>query len=565
MRLLYSSGQLCPNFSLGYLQIYKILALKKTRFKKYFFNDKLKLKCERQKAVAQIRLMQFKWRFFTSFRMTRRARQFSLTMAKGVGVSNCLKKLWQAYLERKRYRKELQKRLLRRRFYQKDREASTNHWTDRFLRGASTPLSLTVASTPLSLTRFFSKNISTKNRLLPLYLSLLLVVLGQQGSGQTVQALKVGEKVPELWLKQLAGKETTSLNGKLLVLDFWSTTCGTCVAKLPEIDSLNQIFKGKVRIIPITTDPISRVDAFLKRKPALATMDLGEFTNDQVFSKVFPYRFLPHEVWINADGIYLGATESEYVNSDNLIRVLNGKSLIDHKKDNLVFDLKRDALHTHYPSVYQGNGWIGHDVDGLRYGGVKVKEEGTERYSVCNASILQLYALAIDSDGLPFNPKRRIISPALLAEVDYDKTQGYQKEWENKHSYWYEITYPVGSPDAVIRKAMLADLNAAFKLKGELLPHRDSVWLLSYQKPLAEERQRGTRSISSLLWELEQRADCPVMIHKIDPKLGVKFSLPVNFSSIPLTALKDNLALQGLLIKTEVQYLPKFKLTKTKP
>lgn len=57
-------------------------------------------------------------------------------------------------------------------------------------------------------------------------------------------AVKVGMQAPAVAIMTLDGKsyELSSLNGKVVVLDFWATWCGPCVADMPRIKALHDKF-----------------------------------------------------------------------------------------------------------------------------------------------------------------------------------------------------------------------------------------------------------------------------------------------------------------------------------
>lgn len=51
----------------------------------------------------------------------------------------------------------------------------------------------------------------------------------------------------DLRLQSLDGKpiSTDSLKGKIIVVDFWATWCGPCIAEIPEFNELQKKFAGK--------------------------------------------------------------------------------------------------------------------------------------------------------------------------------------------------------------------------------------------------------------------------------------------------------------------------------
>jgi peroxiredoxin len=83
-------------------------------------------------------------------------------------------------------------------------------------------------------------------------------------------------KAPDFVLKDVKGNDVSlaSFRGKVVVLNFWTKTCGPCMEEMPEIADLARILKpmGDVEVVTISTDETgedarSTLKAVLKEEP----------------------------------------------------------------------------------------------------------------------------------------------------------------------------------------------------------------------------------------------------------------------------------------------------------
>ena len=97
--------------------------------------------------------------------------------------------------------------------------------------------------------------------------------------------IKVGEKAPAIiitdWIANIP--KDKKLTNKNIVLEFWATWCGPCIAAVPHMDSLQEKFKKSgIYFISITDEPKQKVENLLKRIPFTSIVVSDQSKNTQV-------------------------------------------------------------------------------------------------------------------------------------------------------------------------------------------------------------------------------------------------------------------------------------------
>lgn len=82
-------------------------------------------------------------------------------------------------------------------------------------------------------------------------------------------------------LRDLDGKpfDANRLKGSILVLDFWATWCGPCIAEIPRLNQMQEQYGGKgVKVVGVTlaSGPPSDVKPFVTRHNMKYTVVMGD-------------------------------------------------------------------------------------------------------------------------------------------------------------------------------------------------------------------------------------------------------------------------------------------------
>jgi thiol-disulfide isomerase/thioredoxin len=293
--------------------------------------------------------------------------------------------------------------------------------------------------------------------------------------GQTVTALHIGDRVPDITINYVYNYPSSTLKlsdlkGKLVILDFWSSWCVSCIALFPHLDSLQRQFGDRIQVLLVNTKSVQYNDDAPKIKKILGrvkertgnTVGLPVVYNCPELDSYFPCIILPHEVWITPDGKVASITSADELTSGNISRLLNGNQV--HMR------LKKDAFNVDVskPLFINGNGeepqikyrsLITGYLDGVA-GGSGIREENgrlTGLYSI-NQSLFFLTKLAYSRE-IPFNDNRIVLDVKdvknfKIADTD---TAGYH------HQYCYELIVP-GATDSALFSDMQIDLHRYFNI-----------------------------------------------------------------------------------------------------
>ena len=168
-------------------------------------------------------------------------------------------------------------------------------------------------------------------------------------------ALNIGDTLPDVLIHNLRNYPVTTarfsnVQKQLTILDFWASWCGACIAAFPKMNSLQKNYAGKLQVLMVNASPNDdpqKIKAFLTRRQTKTGQNftLPYLLQDSLFSRLFPYKVIPHYVWIDEHRKVLAITEADAVNEVNISSILAGtEPRLPFKNDALLFDEARDKL-----------------------------------------------------------------------------------------------------------------------------------------------------------------------------------------------------------------------------
>jgi thiol-disulfide isomerase/thioredoxin len=148
--------------------------------------------------------------------------------------------------------------------------------------------------------------------------------------------LRIGDNIPDIELQLHYGDsiKTTHLSdfrGKMIIFDYWATTCYSCIVALPRMKQLQEKFKDKMSLIVYTNEKKDKVDALwtkMKGKFPQLILDVAKslpfVVSDSLLQNFFGTNVYGLKVWVDANHTFKAVTYEESVNEKNIETFING-------------------------------------------------------------------------------------------------------------------------------------------------------------------------------------------------------------------------------------------------
>jgi thiol-disulfide isomerase/thioredoxin len=386
----------------------------------------------------------------------------------------------------------------------------------------------------------------------------LIVHFFLSSSGQ-IKELQPGHLLPNIsvLMQDKQGKfvDFSTIRHKLIILNFWSIICKSCIAEMPRMDSLQEEFKNDIEIVYVTRNSSKQVDDLFKRISIKRPNELM-INGDTLLSKLFPHQTVPHHVWINKKGIVEFITSDFNTNKKFLLSYLKGNKLSLERKTSTIFNFATklitdsstmmnfknySILFGYSPNI--GISTVGGGGDSLR---------GTSQLRFTNQPLLRLYQMAFNgafSGGdLQWN-NRVILNTKDSLRFIYPSNLETVQQWTKGNSFCYESLFPYEAKSSLF-KIFREDLERYFPYKvfvekreihclalvqlGEISASKEKKSSYSNEKGCVSLLKATPESITNTLRSFFRNHNDLPIVNEVSFNYGIDFKLCGKFTDVNL-------------------------------
>lgn len=307
-------------------------------------------------------------------------------------------------------------------------------------------------------------------------MAMLLPILSTAQS-PPIKPLTIGDTVPDIVFNNVINYSKTSARLKdyktPVILDFFATHCGGCIAALPHLAMINKGREDSLQVIVISSESKEKVQNFLHKNPYVKNNRLPFVTSDTILRQLFPHNSIPHEVWINANGIVEAITIAEYVTEENIQKWLAGNLPdLPGKDDTHQYNPEETLLGNTAAIKSTSLKWqstlTGYLNNSRHYTSGDVVTGGIKRSYYINMSVLPFLQKVLNY---------KFLANRFILDID-DSSKLVNKhnsnDWFIKNAICYELMVPEDTPYlqrvAYIFKDIEQFLNMEIKLEKRTVP-----------------------------------------------------------------------------------------------
>ncbi|WP_400261920.1 TlpA family protein disulfide reductase [Sphingobacterium sp. SG20118] len=400
---------------------------------------------------------------------------------------------------------------------------------------------------------------------------------GNVQKNDILKSLVAGDQIPDtVWdmsfvLHDLKGGEGKTikfrdLKGKVILFDFWATTCSSCIQGFPKMEELQKKYGKDLAVILVNSkrnrDSPKRLKAVFDnyKRTYNYEMELPSVIDDTIFTQLFAHNTIPTHAWVDREGKLVGVDKS----SDDLEKRV--KSLIAGKHvDILEMGVTINNDRSNRPLLVDTIGKLSTSIFSRHVPNFLPTQQyayytnGHTHFQLGNHSFFSILQYVFPKELSGFSLYQFVFDPELK--------QGSQLQMSHalKETYWYEMYRADSIGREEVRDLAKTDVMRFFQLEVVRKQELHDVYELKLTPVFSElqsnvgmpfmtvelnedEVQLNNILLFQFLNLLFPYLDRPILFNE-ENRMKFNLLLPKGFVNFSLPEKLSFLATKGLLLK----------------
>jgi len=409
-------------------------------------------------------------------------------------------------------------------------------------------------------------------------------------AGAQLRPLKIGDAVPDITFTMVnftkPQVKLSDFKGRLLILDFWSIWCGSCIHAMPGLQQLQEQLGDKIMVLPVCFSfTREQVQAFFdKRNGTPREINLPSAVCENggsVLDSLFPTKYFPREIWIDTGGILRAITESAYVTKENIEKMLQGGTALPEQVSQLDFDAAKPLLVANNggsDSSFIYRSMITGFIDSIA-GSARQHNKQFTRLFIANTDITSLVKMSLAHRVNDIYNKQvawEVKDRSLYIRPVYD-TSFTRRMQQTAHCY--ELILPPSFSLGEAYDIMYEDICRFFHIKTSMQQRLLQCWVLqqtgavklpaSNREGLYREDNDYTKAVLqnrpvSDLVSFLNKPGLPLLLDETAHKANIDLEIDMGDKDYSIAGINRKLAPYNLTLKQAVRYVPVLVITEVK-